>query len=212
MICTSIMVESLEQAEKMASIYPFVELRVDNVVLCRENLENLIKINNKLIITCRKSGLTKQERQTNLLRAVDAGVSYIDVGLEESHSLIMNLRKNMSSEQKLIISYHNNESLPPMDELLSLINICFDSGADIAKVACQCNSRTDAAKMLALYSGQAFQSRLISIGMGDKGKITRIAGVAMGAPFTYARADEGKETAPGQFAYSEMKEILDKLL
>ena len=48
---------------------------------------------------------------------------------------------------------------------------------------------------------------MVVLGMGEMGKITRIMAPFLGAEFTFAAMDEGKETAPGQIPYLKMKEI-----
>ncbi len=41
---------------------------------------------------------------------------------------------------------------------------------------------------------------MVIIGMGEKGVITRVAAPMLGAEFTFASAETGKETAPGQIS------------
>ena len=92
-----------------------------------------------------------------------------------------------------------------MRELEQILTWCFESKADIAKIACKAHSPEDAARLLALYS---FGRPLISIGMGDAGKITRIAAPLLGAPFTYASAEDAKKTAPGQIEAEKIDTII----
>ena len=86
----------------------------------------------------------------------------------------------------------------------------FSLGCDIAKIACKVNSHADSVRLLSLYD-RSGTGEIISIGMGNKGKITRIASVCLGAPFTYASYSEGMETAVGQLNYKEVKQILEIL-
>jgi 3-dehydroquinate dehydratase-1 len=44
--------------------------------------------------------------------------------------------------------------------------------------------------------------------MGDAGKITRIAAPLLGAPFTYASAEDTKKTAPGQIKADKIDAII----
>jgi 3-dehydroquinate dehydratase I len=115
---------------------------------------------------------------------------------------------------KLIVSYHNYENTPPREELKVLVNRCFSFGADVAKIACQVNCEADAARILSLYDFdyQAnVDKKIVAIGMGEKGKITRPASLLLGAPFTYASMSTGKETAPGQLTKQTLEDILDCL-
>ena len=53
-----------------------------------------------------------------------------------------------------------------------------------------------------------FNKKIIVIGMGEKGKITRIVAPLLGSPFTYASLKEGKETAEGQISVDRLKELM----
>jgi len=52
---------------------------------------------------------------------------------------------------------------------------------------------------------------LVVIGMGQLGKITRIAGPLLGSLFTYASHDKGKETAEGQIDHMLLRKIFKDL-
>ncbi len=43
--------------------------------------------------------------------------------------------------------------------------------------------------------------------MGEKGMITRVASVPLGAEFTFAAASEADVTAPGQLTADELQDI-----
>jgi 3-dehydroquinate dehydratase-1 len=76
-------------------------------------------------------------------------------------------------------------------------------GADIVKIATTVQNKADAARILSLY--EHYQS-LVALGMGDEGKITRIASPLLGAPFTFAAPNTSK-TASGQMTDVEMSTI-----
>src|SRR5262249_32850217 len=48
--------------------------------------------------------------------------------------------------------------------------------------------------------------KLIGIGMGKEGQVTRILGPIVGSPITYASLEETLMTAPGQFTARELAE------
>ena len=91
------------------------------------------------------------------------------------------------------------------EELEQTIGWCFESGADIAKIACMANGEDDAARLLGLLDRKR---RLIVIGMGEKGKITRVAAPLLGSEIAYASAGEGKESAPGQIEEKELERLM----
>ena len=95
-----------------------------------------------------------------------------------------------------------------LSELERMMTKCFELGADIAKIACMVQSEEDNANLLALYSGNG---RKVIIGMGNLGKITRLAALKLGAEFTFVSSDEEHSTAPGQMTYNEFT-ALNKIL
>jgi 3-dehydroquinate dehydratase-1 len=97
---------------------------------------------------------------------------------------------------------------PVREELEHLIDWCFDSGADLAKLACMVQSNTDNVRLLGLLSDTKPK---VVIGMGQLGKITRIVGPLLGSQFTYASLDEKKETAEGQINHILLRKILKSL-
>ena len=72
----------------------------------------------------------------------------------------------------------------------------------IIKIATMVFSDTDTDRLRKLYDRP---EPIIAIGMGEKGKITRIRACEWGAPFTYAAPYPDELTAPGQLCYQEMK-------
>ncbi len=92
--------------------------------------------------------------------------------------------------------------------MLQIVALCFESGGDIAKIACKVNSERDNARLLGLLdSGRD----VIVIGMGEKGRITRIVAPLLGSPFTYAAPARGRETADGQPDRETMERYLRML-
>jgi len=109
---------------------------------------------------------------------------------------------------KVITSYHDFVKTPVMRELEQVLNWCLESSPDIAKISCRVNSIEDNARLLSIYS---LNKNVISIGMGELGRITRIAATLLGAPFTYAANDKSRRTAPGQIDASTLKNIISMM-
>jgi len=105
----------------------------------------------------------------------------------------------------VILSYHNYEETPELEELETIIKNCFAQGCDVVKIVTLVRVNRDNSKILSLYR---HPGRLIAFGMGDLGKITRIVAPFLGAEFTYAAMDEGDSTAPGQIRYTLLKEFI----
>ncbi len=52
---------------------------------------------------------------------------------------------------------------------------------------------------------------MVIIGMGEKGVISRIAAPMLGAEFTFAAPEAGKETAPGQISKDKLLSIIRQI-
>lgn len=191
------------------------EIRLDRLDFSLPQVREIFSLHPRLIATCRPGNIGEAERTELLLTAVEAGAAYVDIeidaGAEFTETVTAACRKK---DCKVIISYHNNENTPPVEELKVLVNRCFSAGADVAKIACQVNCEADAARILSLYDFDYpanVEKKIVAIGMGEKGKITRPAALLLGAPFTYASLSNGRETAPGQLTKQTLEDILDCL-
>ena len=158
-----------------------------------------------LIATCRPELVLDAKRIKLLKVAIESGAAYVDIEIESSiefkQDIISHAKKN---DCKIIISYHNYENTPSSNELHAIIDSCFDSGAHIAKIATTAQSTSDSARILGLYS---HYNSLVALAMGEKGKITRVANISLGSPFTFAAISDDKKTAPGQLTVAEMKQF-----
>lgn len=207
MVCLSIADVSADEAMKILSKVNLAELRLDRINLDKNDIGRLFSTKAKTIVTCRQNGkINEDERKNIIIEAIKNGASMVDIEVENSddfkNEIIKIAKKNKCA---IIVSYHDFEKTPVLRELEQILNWCFESGADIAKIACQANNVEDAARLLALYS---FGKPVISIGMGDAGKITRIAAPLLGAPFTYASLEKSKKTAPGQIEANKLEAII----
>ncbi len=84
-----------------------------------------------------------------------------------------------------IASYHNFTQTPNLQTLKTLVLKAKGMGADIVKIATQVNTQTDLQTLAILTANYADQN-LIIIGMGELGKISRIALPALGSLLTFA--------------------------
>jgi 3-dehydroquinate dehydratase-1 len=212
MICLCIGNPSVALCLELLPAVELAEIRLDGADLSPNEIRRIFTLHANLIATFRpKVGDDALEkRKMALLTAVEAGAAYVDIeieaGAEYKKEIVQTARQH---ECQVILSYHNYENTPSKKHLETIIEQCFSQGADIAKIACQVHSEADSARILSLYDypGQLHQGKITAIGMGEKGKITRLAAPLLGAPFTYASQSTGKETAPGQLD----KETLEKI-
>lgn len=200
------------------------EIRLDGADLSPADIGKIFSLPCKLIATCRPSDQTDTHRIKLLMTAIISGAAYVDLEVEstpESREEIIKAARLQGCQ--VILSYHNFETTPPKHELETIIDQCFFFGADIAKISCFSNSLADTARIISLYdyierlrktekSGITGDHNIIAIGMGEKGKFTRVAAPFLGAPFTYSSIAGGLETAPGQIDIKTMEQICRLLI
>jgi len=206
MICISIAEKTPEKNLKALKDVDFAEIRIDRME--RPQVPGIKKIFShptRLIATCRPGKIPDKKRQTLLTTAISAGAAYVDIGLESDKGIKKTiLEKARLAGCKVIVSYHNFITTPAETKLRDIIEECFVSGADIAKIACMVHSDHENIILLGLL----LDSRpLVVIGMGEKGKVTRIAAPILGSLFTYASLSSGKETAAGQLDKTNLEKI-----
>ncbi len=209
MICVAISNKSIKKCLTALDHCELAEIRLDLTEFEEEQIKKIFAHPTPTIATCRPDKKGTQDQLRRLKLAIDTGARYVDVEFEaekKHRETIMDYAKE--HQCKTIISYHNFIRTPSIKELHLIVDECFNMGADIAKVATQVNSNTDAGNLLSLYS---INRPLVVIGMGESGKLTRIVAPLLGAEFTFASMDDGEATAPGQIKYQKLKEIVDYL-
>ncbi|NIM16438.1 MAG: type I 3-dehydroquinate dehydratase [Candidatus Aminicenantes bacterium] len=216
MICICIGEPTVKHCKKIL-LDPDVEMaeiRLDGAYLSANEIQTIFSLHPRLIATCRPGNHTGKERKKVLVTAIIAGAAFVDIEIEADPAFKEELIQIAHVQGcQVILSYHNFETTPPRGDLETIVNQCISDGADIVKVACQVHSVSHCLRLLSLYdfhhpevkidketgsekTGDSCQ--IIAIGMGEKGKITRVAAPFLGAPFTYASIVTGLETAPGQ--------------
>jgi len=209
MICVSVAEVTFEKCLYALKGIDFAEIRIDKMAVEVEDVKKIFNQHPKLIATCRPGRVDDKKRKELLLVAIEAGAAFVDVEVESDDEYKNTIvEKARSAGCLVIISYHNFEKTPQRVELEHILNWCFDSGADIAKIACRVNSEKDNARLLGLLN----ETRsLVVAGIGDKGKISRVVAPLLGSPFTYASLIAGKETAEGQIDKETLKRIFQTL-
>lgn len=211
MLCVSIADLDFEQCKEALQGLELAEIRLDKLNFSYQQVRDIFSLPLELIATCRPDGIAEKERLEFLKTAIAAGAAYVDIEIEAADSFKEEILAAAGKKNcKVIISYHNFEKTPAKDELLAIIDRCFVCGAHIAKIACQVHNEADSARIISLYDSPAgTQGKILAVGMGEKGKITRVAAPLLGAPFTFAAPAPGKETAPGQLDKITLEKIIN---
>jgi 3-dehydroquinate dehydratase I len=208
MICISIS-ESSQLLPVIEAGAELVELRFDLIGLHPSELCPKIPDGIKTVVTCREGKYNEQERIEILNAAIELGADYVDLELESSDEFVSGIMPVAEKHGcEVIFSHHDFLETPGIDELRSKMELCFKRGGLIAKVATQIHKQEDVINLLFLYSQPG---RKIVLGMGDAGRITRVAAPLLGSEFTFASPDEGSETAPGQMSASQLNAIYNLL-
>lgn len=207
-ICVSIGEHSPKACLRMLHGQEFAEIRIDRLERPDERMVKAIfSAHPKLIATCRAGRIKDGVRKRLLLTAMDAGAAFVDVEVESPDAYkkeIIGIAKEKGCTA--IVSFHDHEKTPSEGGLKRIVELCFASGAGIAKIACMVNSPRDGALLLGLLDDSR---QMVVVGMGDLGRITRIAALLLGGAFTFASLGEGKQTAPGQLEKEELAGLLE---
>jgi len=213
MICVSLAKVDFSELRRILPRLAMAEIRLDEMALSEAEIARIFAMPLPLVATCRPGRYPEAKRLDMLAAAVAGGAAYIDIEKDAAGAYRQSLQKLAGNHRcRVIISYHNDRETPPRSRLNRIVGDCFSQGADIVKVACRIRRRQDALRIVALYGhASADDGSLIALGMGPRGKWTRVAAPFLGAPFTYAALAPGKATASGQMPVSRMAAIIAEL-
>lgn len=109
---------------------------------------------------------------------------------------------------KTVLSSHDFQKTPEDSELRSRLFVMEALGADVAKIAVMPRSPQDVARLLLVTAegSQKLSCPVITMSMGGRGVISRLAGESFGSAVTFGTV--GRASAPGQISLKPMKEVL----
>lgn len=153
---------------------------------------------------------SEEERLALLASAVQAGAAYVDIELKSGAEPIQRLVElARSSQTAVVVSWHLFDRTPSAQALATILEQQYRSGAGIGKIVTMAHSFPDALRVLNLQILAAEMGfPLITFCMGAAGVMSRVATLGLGGYMTYAAPDGGTPTAPGQFALTPLRAIL----
>jgi 3-dehydroquinate dehydratase-1 len=157
-----------------------------------------------------QGGLSKEpeeRRLATLYAACDAGFEYADVELAVP-SLGDAVKRVHDLGSMCIVSHHDFEATPTLEELDRMHNEAKSMGAEVVKLVGTAKRYGDNMAYLSYLSGNPGN---VSFGMGRHGVPSRVMSPLVGGAFTYASTGEGEESAPGQLTLSRMREIYEAM-
>lgn len=217
----------IKQASSLENLsYDMIELRIDfyqDIKKIEEVLSLLEKV--RLIIqkpilltyrSLREGGEVQLDDEIYLSLITHVCESHlvdlIDIELMSGDVLVHQLVDIAhQNEIKVIMSNHDFEKTPDKEDMKQRIEKMEQCNADILKLAVMPQSYQDVMNLMNVTfdMSQKVNRPIVTMSMGDIGKITRICGELTGSSITFATA--GKASAPGQIALEDMQLLLEAI-
>jgi len=197
-------------------IVDILELRADRLYregreAVKESLLEMKRFELPIIATVRKGeghNFDENER-VKLFKELIPEVDAIDIELTaEIRDEVIKTAKSL--KKCVIVSEHNLEETPSDEELERLLSESVSSGADITKIAFLSNSVDDIARLMCFTFEHSKIHPLVTISLGDSGKISRIVAPIFGSCLTYGCIEEA--VAPGQMSLQSLNIEFKKYL
>ncbi|MCA8957423.1 MAG: type I 3-dehydroquinate dehydratase [Planctomycetes bacterium] len=187
----------------------WIEIRLDTLGVEQDPAEILEKIRLPVLVACRTTrdggrftGAPAQRRAL-LQRWVTAGVQGIDLEGWEDWT-----PDDLDRLDMVVRSHHNLTGID--GDLEAIRDRLLAQGAHFAKLAVTAHDLAGAAPVLELLARtDQVADPTVAFAMGDVAWPTRVLAAAYGAPFTYAAADSGSSTAPGQPPVERLTGLFD---
>ena len=198
-ICTPVvgktLNEFLKNLDQVQKVSEMVELRVDGLNLTKKDL---ILISKRI----RKESILTSRNKEIITNSLNLGFNFIDVDL----SIISDLKLSKIERSKIIISFHDHKKTPGIKRLKLLVDQMRKFGSGVIKIATVVNNDQDVKNLFQILLDKKESEKMIIIGMGKSGRVTRIFGPLLGSFLTFASTKFG-ESAPGQIDIEKMKNI-----
>ena len=207
MICTSIQNKELSEIQELLPQLEMAEIRLDRCALEDEDIDVLFGDSDvPLIATCR---LSEESQAPEILeRAIKAGAKYVDLEMEAPAAVGRRIREACREYGTVLIrSYHNFDSTPSREVLLSILERARTFGGEVVKIVTTAVSEADNEVVASLYK-EADPGTLVAFAMGEAGRPSRLNALKLGAPFTYACLSPEEAAAPGQWTVEEMQQAV----
>ena len=209
-ICGVIVNKDLELIRGIEQFVDLFEVRIDFIGNGWQELAGRLR---KPWIACNRiadeGGRWKGDekgRISELLKAVDLGADMIDLELETGNldEIVGVIRKR----SECILSFHELERTPPINQMREIVHRQLEAGADICKVVTTAQRFEDNLAVLQLIT-EFRKTRVVSFAMGPLGFTSRVLCPLVGGDFIYASIERGKESAPGQITARELRKIYE---
>lgn len=215
--------EILASAKKIAEAKPdLMEWRIDYYTAGIEDNNKLIETAKKLreevgelpiLVTFRtkNEGGVLELAETSYLDLVETVIKNrlgdaVDIELFHDEERVKSLVQEAHNYNVVVImSNHDFEKVPAEDVIEFRLKKMAELGADVPKLACMPHSAADVITLLRATNNvrNEITNPLITMAMGDIGKVTRVAGQVFGSSLSFGAV--GKTSAPGQLSIEDLR-------
>jgi 3-dehydroquinate dehydratase I len=132
----------------------------------------------------------------------------IDVELRSLSRFSSLVEQAESADKAVIISFHDFERTPSLEELQEKLDRCHLKKNQIFKVASNVARWSDVETLIQLVQ-QNPESRIAAMGMGEFGKLSRLVLARLGSCLVYGSVRQA--VAPGQWPVNELARLLSEM-
>ncbi|KAK9949893.1 hypothetical protein M0R45_005403 [Rubus argutus] len=141
-------------------------------------------------------GGDEKQRLDALRLAMELGADYVDVEFQVAQEFIDSICGKKPDKFKVIVSSHNYQDTPSVNDLGNLVARMQATGADIVRIATTTLDITDVARIFQITVHS--QVPVIGLAMGERGLISQILCAKFGGYLTSGTTGSGIVSAPGQ--------------
>ncbi len=205
----------LDKAEVVLHDNSLIELRLDSLKTPLSAVPRLRRLlegrpDAILIATCRRAAAGGSfhgnlEAQLEVLRKLtDAGCAAVDIEIESAEAMSVADWEELRSRAAIVLSSHDFKGTSKLDETFERMRAF---PADFYKVVGTATCLHDNVTMTRFLQQHSSEYPMVGMCMGEQGMLSRVLGIRAGAAFTFGSTGQGKETAPGQPTYRELRDF-----
>lgn len=207
--------ELLDKAELIIRDNPFCELRLDylkNPASAFPRIRRFVDSHPEAVIigTCRRAvngGKFRGSAASQLdllMKAAVAGCQMLDLEVESAGALKPADIAKLRSRAAMVLSFHDFRATRKLEETFAKMQAI---PADFYKLVTTATSLYDNVLMMKFLEKHSYTHTIVGVCMGEQGIISRLLGLRAGSAFTFAAANPGEETAPGQIAARTLRDV-----
>jgi len=198
-------VQNLKKVQKSAAM---VELRADSIhdfnIDDLPILKGLVKVPSIFTLRHKKEGGlftgTPAKQRQILHAAFSSGFTYVDISYR--NPVLKEL--SVKDKKRLILSYHEHQETPDIYDLLDTLDEMRLLKPAIIKIATFVDDQEDIVTLAVLLKQKEEDEKLVVIGMGKKGEITRFTFPTLGSCIAYVTMKGEKNIAPGMLTEADL--------